>query len=485
MINFTRFLVVGAMSLVVTAGAGSGAGDADAGTARAVEQSVPASVVPQGPGGVADLVPAPWIAEDPADSLYRLARNALNRGNYKVAIDHFRELRERYPDSGYAADAHYWEAFALTKLGSRESLEKAGQLIELQAERYPDARTRRDALALRARIRADLARMGDARSMEYVSETAAALAREQAEVRAVREHQAQEECDDDGDERMVALMALMQMQSDRAMPILKKVLERRDEGSVCLRRRAMFIVSQKHSPETTRILLQAVRTDPDPEVQEQAVFWLSQVREPEAIAALDSLLQHATNPELQEKAVFALSQQHGEAASRALRSHLERASTPEELRENIVFWLGQRGGEENAQYLRDFYGRTDKVEVKEKILFSLSQTHREENTEWIMSIALDENEPAEMRKHALFWAVQSGHADIDQLLSLYDGMADREVKEHLIFVYSQRSDSAVTDKLLDIARNETDRELRQKAIFWLGQSGDPRVADLLMEIINQ
>jgi HEAT repeat protein len=471
------------MSLVVTAGAGNRSAEVRA--ASAVAQSgLLEAMIPQGPRVVEALVPPPWIAEDPADSLYRLARNALNRGNYKVAIGHFRELRERYPDSGYAADAYYWEAFALTKLGSRESLEYAAQLIQQQGERYPDARTRRDARELRARIRADLARMGDARSMEYVSETAGALAREEAQVRA-EQHRQQEECEDEGDERMVALMALMQMQSERAMPILKKVLERRDEGSVCLRRRAMFIVSQKRSPETTQLLLQSVRTDPDPEVKEQAVFWLSQAPASEAIPALDSILQHAADPELREKAVFALSQQRDEAASRALREHLERASTPEELKENIVFWLGQRGGEENAQYLRDFYARTDKLEVKEKILFSLSQTRRAENTEWIMSIALDENEPAELRKHALFWAVQSGHADIGQMLSLYDGMQDREVKEHLIFVYSQRSDPRVTDKLLDIARNETDKELRQKAIFWLGQSGDPRVADLLMEIINQ
>jgi HEAT repeat protein len=484
MMNFARFLVVGAVSLVVTAGTGGGA--SDAGAAPAVEQSgFLASLVLQGPRVAEDLVPAPWIAEDPADSLYRLARNALNSGNYREAVRYFRELRERYPDSGYAADAYYWEAYALTKQGSRDDLKVAVGLLELQAERHPDARTRRDARELGARVRADLAKLGDARSMEYVSETAAGLTREQVEVRAVRERQEQDECDDEDDERMVALMALMQMQSDRAMPILKQVLERRDEGSVCLRRRAMFIVSQKSSPETTKILLQAVRTDPDPEVQEQAVFWLSQVRAPEAIAALDSILQHASNPELQEKAVFALSQQHGEAASRALRSHLERASTPEELKENIVFWLGQQGGAENAQYLRDTYARTDNLEVKEKILFSLSQTHRPENTEWIMGIALNENEPVEMRKQALFWAVQSGQVDIDQMLSLYDGMQDREVKEHLIFVYSQRSDPAVTDKLLDIARNETDRELRQKAIFWLGQSGDPRVVDLLMEIINQ
>ena len=482
MINFARFLVVGAVSLVVTAGGGSGSSDAS--TAPAVEQSgLLTSLALQGPRVVEDLVPAPWIAEDPADSLYRLARNALNSGNYRAAVRHFQELRERYPDSGYAADAYYWEAFAHTKLGSREGLKVATGLLERQAERHPDARTRRDARELGARIRADLAKMGDAQSMEYVSQAAGALA--QAEARAVQEHQEQDECNDDDDERMVALMALMQMQSDRALTILKQVLERRDEGSVCLRRRAMFIVAQQRSPETTRILLHAVRTDPDPEVQEQAVFWLSQVPAPEAIAALDSILQHASNPELQEKAVFALSQQRGEAASRALRNHLERASTPEELKENIVFWLGQQGGEENAQYLRDFYARTEQLDVKEKVLFALSQTRRPENTEWIMGIALDENEPIEMRKQALFWAAQSGHADINQMLSMYDGMQDREVKEHLIFVYSQRSDPAVTDKLLDIARNETDRELRQKAIFWLGQSGDPRVADLLMEIINQ
>lgn len=485
MINFARFFVVGAVSFAVTAGAGNRSGDVSAASA-VVQSGLPEALVPQGPRVVEGLVPAPWIREDPADSLYRLARNALNSGNYRLAVRHFQELRERYPDSGYAADAHYWEAFALTKLGSREDLNIAAELLEVQSERYPDARTRRDARELRARIRADLARMGDEQSMAYVSQAAAALA--QAEESAVREHrrlERPEECDDEDDERVVALMALLQMRSEQAIPILKKVLERRDEGSVCLRRRAMFIVSQKRSPETTQILLQAVRTDPDPEVKEQAVFWLSEAPASEAIPALDSILQHAADPDLQEKAVFALSQQRDEAASRALRAHLERATTPGDLKENIVFWLGQRGGAENARYLRDLYARTDKVEVKEKILFSLAQTHGEENTEWIMSIALDENEPTEMRKHALFWAGQSGHADIDQMLMLYDGMQDREVKEHLIFVYSQRSDPKVIDKLLDIARNETDKELRQKAIFWLGQSGDPRVADLLMEIINQ
>jgi hypothetical protein len=64
-------------------------------------------------------------------------------------------------------------------------------------------------------------------------------------------------------------------------------------------------------------------------------------------------------------------------------------------------------------------------------------------------------------------------------------MQNREMKEQLIFVYSQRSEGAALDKLIDIAKHETDRELRKKAIFWIGQSHDPKAAQYLQEIINQ
>jgi len=59
------------------------------------------------------------------------------------------------------------------------------------------------------------------------------------------------------------------------------------------------------------------------------------------------------------------------------------------------------------------------------------------------------------------------------------------MKEQLIFVYSQRHESAALDKLIQIAKNEQDKELRKKAIFWIGQSHDPRAAQFLLEIINQ
>ena len=63
-------------------------------------------------------------------------------------------------------------------------------------------------------------------------------------------------------------------------------------------------------------------------------------------------------------------------------------------------------------------------------------------------------------------------------------MNDRELKEQLIFVFSQRRESAAVDKLLAIGKSEPDRELRKKAIFWLSQSRDPRVAKFLQDLIE-
>jgi HEAT repeat protein len=59
------------------------------------------------------------------------------------------------------------------------------------------------------------------------------------------------------------------------------------------------------------------------------------------------------------------------------------------------------------------------------------------------------------------------------------------MREQVIFVYSQRDDSAAVDRLLEIARRDPDTELRKKALFWLGQSSDPRAAKALQEVIEQ
>ena len=127
---------------------------------------------------LATAPPRAWLQGDPADSLYKLGREALNRSRFREAATTF---RERYPRSGYTPDALYWEAFALYRLGGQGSLRQALAALDLQRDRYPGAATRGDGDALRTRITAALARRGDAESaaalrtgMELVVETRSA-----------------------------------------------------------------------------------------------------------------------------------------------------------------------------------------------------------------------------------------------------------------------------------------------------------------------
>jgi HEAT repeat protein len=290
--------------------------------------------------------------------------------------------------------------------------------------------------------------------------------------------------DDDNDTKLAALNALMQMDDARARPILQRVLARRDPGSVCLRRKAVFLVAQQHEAGTEVILLATARNDPDPEVREQAVFWLSQVGTDKAVGALDSILRMSPDRGLQEKAVFALSQDGSPRALQAIRTYAERTDAPGEVREKAIFWLGQSGGKENDAFLRTLYGRLKEPNLRERVLFSLSQSGGTENTRWLLDVARDRNQPIELRKQALFWAGQAD-ASMTDLAALYGTLTDRELREQLIFVYSQRDEPAAVDKLLDIAKRETDPELRKKALFWLGQSDDPRAAKALQDIIEQ
>jgi tetratricopeptide (TPR) repeat protein len=436
-------------------------------------------------GNQADpLPPAPWAKADPADSLYRLAREALSRGDYKRAAEIFHRIPERFPQSAYAGQALYYEAFALYRSGGDDDLTAARDRLNQLKQRYP-AIAKKDGALLQTRVCGELAKRGDescAASISGIAEGGNDASPDQR-LNTPQGKSCSPDADEDSDDRIAALNALLQMDADRAMPILQKVLARRDPCSVALRRKAVFLVSQKRTDQTANILMNVARSDPDQEVREQAVFWLSQV--PGSTGLLEEILKGNSDENIKEKALFSLSQQNEPRAQQILRDFAMRDTESEDLRDKAIFWLGQRRSNENTEFLRTLYSRLTNQDLREKVLFSLSQQRGVGNEEWLMNIALNPKEDIELRKKALFWAGQSG-VPIPELSKLYDRMGESEMKEQVIFVLSQRqSDRTAMDKLFDIAKNEKDPELRKKAIFWLGQSHDPRVQQFLLDLINR
>ncbi len=404
--------------------------------------------------------------QDPADSVYRAAREALNGGRYARAAELFGQIRSRFPRSGYAADSYYFQALALYRAGGSQRNQQALALLDEQRSRSPGATSRSDADQLAVRIRAALAQTGDAGAAVAV------------------ETSAQEACDgQDQDLRATALSALLTMDAARAKPILMQVLQNRDACSAELRKRAVFLVAQKLDADAVDILLDLAERnpDPDPEVREQAVFWLSRVQTPEAVAALESILADSKDPDLQEKAVFALSRNGSPRAGEVLRSYAERADAPSAVREQAIFWLGRAPG--GVAWLKQLYGRIQDPDLKEKVVFGVAQAGGDDAVSWLLERVRDASEPVDARKNALFWAERAG-APVSAILDVLRSVKDPDLREQAVFVLSREDDAAAVDALMDIARNDPDPELRKKAVFWLGRSKDPRATDFLMKLLQ-
>jgi hypothetical protein len=74
---------------------------------------------------------------------------------------------------------------------------------------------------------------------------------------------------------------------------------------------------------------------------------------------------------------------------------------------------------------------------------------------------------------------------VSELASLYDAVSEPRLREHVIFVLSQRHEDAATDALLSIARGDQDRQMRKKALFWLAQKNDPRVTKFIADLVTR
>jgi len=449
-------------------------------TAAAFASSAP-SAMDLAPAGawmqVATATASP-ATDDPADSLYRSGREALNRSQYRRAAELFAELGRRYPRSDYVAESLYWEAFARYRVGGAEDLRAALARLDDQKRRFPRTATAGDAEALATRIRGELARQGDATAAQDIVREATDAGHGRSRVPT-----GDPDCDDDGDVKLAALNAVLQMDADRAMPLLTRVLARRDPGSVCLRRKAVWLVAQKRTDSAETVLLNALRNDPDAQVREQAVFWMSQVPGPRAAAVLDSIVRYSKDEQLQDRAVFALSQQSDPKAADALRALAERRDAPVSVREKAIFWLGQsKGG--GPDYLRNLFPRLDNDELREKAIFAIAQSRRPEDQRWLIDMARDSRAKIGLRKQAIFWSSQSG-ASLADLDALYRGLAERELKEQVIFALAQSKEPAAVDRLIAIAKSDPDTELRKRALFWLGQSRDPRAADVLEQLLKE
>ncbi|MFI5239048.1 MAG: HEAT repeat domain-containing protein, partial [Gemmatimonadales bacterium] len=392
------------------------------------------AVAPRFAVGLPESPRAPWASADPADSLYRLARESLNSGDYRRAAQLFAQITRQYPTSQYRADAAYWRAFSLYRIGDVADLHEALQVLDSAKLAAPSTNVRgsvtrvtstnaapvattdtyrKDALIgfaatdranlallkrgrgadnesaiLAMRIRSALAARGDAAAAAQIASAASAGAMS---------------CDEeDAQLRVEALNALVQMDPKNAEPAITRVLARRDSCSVPLRRGAIALAARNNDKSTTNLLISTARTDPSLEVQAEAIRGLSRAPDPGATTALADIATTSKTPALQRIAVRALAQSGDPRAREFLRKQIARTDLPDAMLIDVIRGLGgSQATGQDITLLRNTFASTSSDRARSAIMDIIAQRGTATDTQWLLRIARDTSQAVQTRRRAI------------------------------------------------------------------------------------
>jgi HEAT repeat protein len=429
----------------------------------------------------ASTLPRPVVAsvpsyEDAADSLFQLGRQAINDERYEQAATVLRQLVDRYPSSTRVGEALYWTAWAQYQLGtnrhSKDYLSAALASIDQLQTKFPRSSTIADARNLRTQILSAQANLGDSRAAGQIASQAKQL-------------QQSSGCSKGDDEmRMAALQGLMNMNSSDAVPILKEVLAQRDPCRADLRKQALYLIAQRKGDDVMSTLLDVARNDASTEVRADAVYWLAETHSDRAAVALDSILFQGRDNEIRLRSVYALSQVGTERATDALKRAAQDDKMPDDIRNQALYWLGNMKRVDVA-FFRSVFQSTRSRAVRQQIAFAVAGLNTPAATQWLIDMAKDKSIDADSRKNAIYWVSQQRTVDMEQLNSIYDAArGDHDVQGQVIYVLSNRKESAAVDKLMAIAKSDPDIDNRKTALYWLGTKNDPRIQQFLRDLLK-
>ena len=172
-------------------------------------------------------------------------------------------------------------------------------------------------------------------------------------------------------------------------------------------------------------------------------------------------------------------------ARQFLRSTAQRTDLPDEVQAVALRGLGREYVTgQDAALLRSIYPRLVGQRSQDAVLASLSELGGSDNVQWIVGLVRDDKLAPEARRRALQYLTRAG-ATTPALLALYDQIADTDMRQSLIGVYSRLADKAATDKLVWIARNEQNPTLKRRAISALSRNTDPVIRQALQDIVER
>ncbi|HEV8445964.1 MAG TPA: HEAT repeat domain-containing protein [Gemmatimonadaceae bacterium] len=453
-------------------------------------------------------VPAPWVQGDPADSVYRIAREALNNGDYGRAARMFNEVVQKYASKSQLTDAsQYYEALARYKIGTTDELHQSAKILKPMVAKLPPRATNTtnsgevsnavrvgigqgcggygctmvyntrngfgdsEVATLYIRVNGALAQRGDAEAQQELNRVAPSIG---------------SPCDrEDTEVKVEILNNIARMDAPTWLPAIKRVLERKDDCSVSLRRAAVFVLGGKSEADVAPLLIATAKSDPSIDVRISAINFLGRLPGDAGLATLDDLLKNDPDERIQRAVIRALNSSDNPKARSGMRTLIDRKDAPLNLRiEAINSFSSDRATTDDAAYLRGLYPRAENDQMKEAILNTLSRIGGTDNDVFVLSVAKNSNESSRTRSAALSRLSRSPTVTTADLAKIYDAAESYDVRSRIVQILGSRRDSESADKLIDIAKTSTVPQIKKEAVQAIIRRNDPRATQLLNDMIE-
>jgi len=375
------------------------------------------------------------VDESREQELYDRGSELLDKSDWDGALAAFAKAAAM---EGRRADgALYWKAYAQNKLNRRG---EALKTLEELRRSFPESRWLDDSKVLEVEIR-------------------------QAGGRPVAP-----EKEDDEELKLVALNGLMNMDPEKAVPLLEKFLS--GSTSPRLKEQALFVLVQTGSPRAREIVGKIARGQASPDLQRKALEYLGVFGGGDSRRLLKEVYGSSSDASVKRSVLqaFMISDDTDSLLAAA------RGEEDSDLRLEAIQLLGAAGAREELAQL--YKAQTD-VEVKEKILQALAIC---EGGKELMEAARTEKDPRLRRAAIRGMGLLDGDEAGPLLISLYESEKELEIRSAVLdALFLQDNDAA----LIGIARKETDPRLRKAAVEKLALMESEEATKFMLEILNK
>ena len=375
----------------------------------------------------------PASSEDRADELYDEGREAIEEGRYERAVDRFNRLIDLKTNRTDAA--LYWKAYAQNKLGQRnEALTTVSDLEKA----FRDSRWLKDAKALEIDIRQS--------SGQTVSPDA----------------------QNDEELKMYALNALMQSDSERALPAIEKILS--GPGSIKLKEKALFVLSQSRSARAREILTNIAKGGANPDLQLRAIRYIGIMGGTDSRQILDDAYRASTDPAVKRAILHSFMT----SADGARLLSVAKTEKDVSLRSQAVHWLGVMRADAE---LAELYQTETSVEVKKSILQAMFVG----GSDKLVDLAKNEKDP-ELRRSAIHnLGLMRRPGTAEALTSIYTSDSNADIRKAVVnALFLQQNAGA----LIALARNEKNIEMKKEIVQKLSLMKSKEAIDYLAELLK-